>query len=70
MEFANIVDCEPSLYFVISGPGMEDYSVWPCGVMQVRAPAHGEGLGLPPPPPPHTHTHTHFIELLTRKRFR
>ena len=29
------IDCEPSLYFVISGPGMADSSMWPCGIMQV-----------------------------------
>ena len=29
------LDCEPSLYFAISGPGMADSSVWPCGIMQV-----------------------------------
>ena len=29
------LDCEPSLYFAISGLGMEDSSVCLCGVMQV-----------------------------------
>ena len=32
---APLLDCEPSLHFAISGPGMEDSSVWLCGVMQV-----------------------------------
>ena len=29
------LDCEPSLYFAISGPRMADSLVWPCGIMQV-----------------------------------
>ena len=29
------VDCEPSLYFAISGPGMADSSVWSCDLLQV-----------------------------------
>ena len=31
----NSIDCEPSLYFAIPGPGMADSSVWPSGVMLV-----------------------------------
>ena len=30
------VDCEPSLYFAISGPGMEDSLVWSSVLMQVE----------------------------------
>ena len=35
LKFALFLDCEPSLYFAISGSGMADFSVWPSGVMQV-----------------------------------
>ena len=41
-----MLDCEPFLYIAISGPGMADSSVWPCGVMSLADSLVASPLGF------------------------